>query len=83
MPQERLFLQPMPYAGASARPIEWRTEHALADYEEAVVFMETRIASIAEGKASELVWLVEHPPLYTAGTSTSAEDLSGDRKSVV
>lgn len=77
MPQERLSLPPLPYASAPARPIEWRTKHALADYREAVAFMETRIASIAEGKASELVWLVEHPPLYTAGTSTSAEDLSG------
>ena len=55
--------------------IEWRTSEGLQPYEEAVAFMESRAAAIADGRASELVWLVEHPPLYTAGTSAKPEDL--------
>lgn len=47
----------------------------LVGYEEAVAFMEARAAAIADGTARELVWLVEHPPLYTAGTSANAADL--------
>jgi lipoate-protein ligase B len=47
----------------------------LTGYDEAVAFMETRAAAIADGTAGELVWLVEHPPLYTAGTSADAADL--------
>lgn len=53
----------------------WRVEDALVDYQEAVRFMEERAAAIARGQARELVWLVEHPPLYTAGTSAVAADL--------
>ncbi|WP_245585425.1 lipoyl(octanoyl) transferase LipB [Pleomorphomonas koreensis] len=56
-------------------PAEWRVESGLVDYERAVVFMEERVAAISEGRAAELVWLVEHPPLYTAGTSADARDL--------
>lgn len=56
-------------------PVEWRVEPSLTDYESAVAFMEARAAAIAEGLATELVWLVEHPPLYTAGTSAHDEDL--------
>ncbi|ETX27528.1 lipoyl(octanoyl) transferase LipB [Roseivivax isoporae] len=55
--------------------VEWRTEPGLTDYPQAVAFMEARAEAIARGEASELVWLVEHPPLYTAGTSARAEDL--------
>ena len=55
--------------------IEWRVGEGLQPYEEAVAFMESRAAAIADGRASELVWLVEHPPLYTAGTSAKPEDL--------
>ena len=44
-------------------------------YDEAVAAMEARVAAIAEGRAPEQVWLVEHPPLYTAGTSAKDEDL--------
>lgn len=44
-------------------------------YPEAVAFMESRAAAIADGRAPELVWLVEHPPIYTAGTSAHAQDL--------
>jgi lipoyl(octanoyl) transferase len=56
-------------------PVEWRVEQGLTAYDDAVAFMEDRVASIREGNAPELVWLVEHPPLYTAGTSAQAADL--------
>jgi lipoyl(octanoyl) transferase len=55
--------------------IEWAVSPGLTAYEPAVAFMEARAAAIAEGQASELVWLLEHPPLYTAGVSAKAEDL--------
>jgi len=54
---------------------EWITAPGLTPYEEAVAFMEARAAAIHAGEADELIWLVEHPPLYTAGTSARAEDL--------
>jgi lipoyl(octanoyl) transferase len=54
---------------------EWRIEPGLLDYPTAVAAMEARAAAIRDGTASELVWLVEHPPLYTAGTSAVATDL--------
>ena len=60
---------------ADAPPVEWLVADGLTDYEEALAFMEARVQAIREGTASELVWLVEHPPLYTAGTSARAEDL--------
>lgn len=56
-------------------PVEWRVRPGLLPYPEAVDFMERRVADIAEGKARELVWLVEHPPIYTAGTSAKDSDL--------
>jgi lipoyl(octanoyl) transferase len=56
-------------------PVEWRIEAGLTGYEHALAFMEARAAAIREGTAGELVWLVEHPPLYTAGTSARSEDL--------
>jgi lipoyl(octanoyl) transferase len=55
--------------------IEWRRSDDPVPYEEAVGEMERRIAAIRECRAPELVWLLEHPPLYTAGTSARAEDL--------
>ncbi len=58
----------------SALP-EWRVEPGLLDYAAAVAAMEARAAAIRDGTASELVWLVEHPPLYTAGTSAQPADL--------
>lgn len=58
-----------------APPVEWRVAAGLTGYDEAVAFMEARAAAIADGTANELVWLVEHPPLYTAGTSADAADL--------
>jgi lipoyl(octanoyl) transferase len=60
--------------------VEWITSNGLTDYDEAVTFMEDRAIAIAEGRADEAVWLVEHPPLYTAGTSAKEQDLlSPDR----
>jgi len=55
--------------------IEWHVETGLTSYPDAVAFMENRAAAIAEGRAAEMVWLVEHPPIYTAGTSAKDEDL--------
>lgn len=61
-----------PHAGS--RPARWRISDGLVPYQEAVDIMEKEVADIAEG-GDELVWLVEHPPLYTAGTSADARDL--------
>ncbi|MDE0174577.1 MAG: lipoyl(octanoyl) transferase LipB [Defluviicoccus sp.] len=55
--------------------VEWRVEPGLQPYEDAVRGMEERVAVIRAGSADELAWLVEHPPLYTAGTSARKEDL--------
>jgi lipoyl(octanoyl) transferase len=55
---------------------EWRIEGGLTPYSHAVARMQERIADIRAGTANELVWLVEHPPLYTAGTSARPEELT-------
>jgi lipoyl(octanoyl) transferase len=54
---------------------QWRVDDAPVAYETAVQAMEDRVAAIRAGTAPELVWLLEHPPLYTAGTSARAADL--------
>lgn len=59
----------------AAVPVEWRVSSAPVPYEEAVAWMEARVAAIAAGTAPECVWLLEHPALYTAGTSARAADL--------
>ncbi len=56
--------------------VEWITSEQLVPYEEAIAFMEDRVAKIAVGEAEECIWLLEHPPLYTAGTSAKREDLT-------
>ncbi len=56
-------------------PVEWRIEPGLTPYPQALAFMEARAEAIRAGTTSELVWLVEHPALYTAGTSARVEDL--------
>jgi lipoyl(octanoyl) transferase len=56
--------------------VEWIISDGLTDYRAAEAWMEARAESIAAGTASECIWLVEHPPLYTAGTSAQASDLS-------
>jgi lipoyl(octanoyl) transferase len=59
--------------------VEWRISDSPVDYLEAVAAMESRAAAIAAGEARELVWLLEHPPLYTSGTSGKAQDLLDPR----
>ncbi|MFC5755281.1 lipoyl(octanoyl) transferase LipB [Rhizobium sp. GCM10022189] len=59
---------------AGSRPVRWRISDGLVPYPEAVETMEREVAAISEG-GDELVWLLEHPPLYTAGTSADAKDL--------
>ena len=56
--------------------VEWITTPGLIDYREAEQWMEARVAGIAAGTAPEAIWLLEHPPLYTAGTSARIEDLT-------
>jgi lipoyl(octanoyl) transferase len=55
--------------------IEWRVSDAPVPYEEAIRFMEERAAAIRAGTASECIWLLEHPPLFTAGTSADPAEL--------
>src|SRR5947208_1678155 len=55
--------------------VEWRISDSPVAYPEAVAAMEARAAGIAAGQASELIWLLEHPPLYTSGTSGNNGDL--------
>ncbi len=56
-------------------PVEWQVAEGLVGYERALAVMDARAAAIASGAAPELVWLLEHPPLYTAGTSARPEQL--------
>jgi len=55
--------------------IEWRISEGLTDYATALATMEARAAAVRDGSARELVWLLEHPPLFTAGTSADASEL--------
>ena len=55
--------------------IEWRVSEGLTPYPDALAEMEARAAAVREGSASELVWLLEHPPLFTAGTSADPAEL--------
>ncbi len=59
----------------AARPVAWAVSEGLVPYPAAVAFMEQHIGAILAGEAPEMVWLLEHPPLYTAGTSARSEDL--------
>ncbi|NBR53215.1 MAG: lipoyl(octanoyl) transferase LipB [Rhodobacteraceae bacterium] len=56
--------------------VEWITSDGLTDYDAAVAFMEARAEAISRSEADEAIWLVEHPPLYTAGTSAKLDDLT-------
>src|ERR1700688_4274160 len=64
---------------ADGGAVEWLISDAPVPYLEAVAAMEARVADIAAGRAPELVWLLEHPPLYTSGTSGKARDLLDPR----
>jgi lipoyl(octanoyl) transferase len=61
------------------RAVEWRVDHKLVAYHDALAVMDARSAAIADGTAAEMVWLIEHPPLYTAGTSAKPGDLMLER----
>ena len=63
----------------ASSPVEWRISEGLVPYEAALTAMSARAAAIAEGAAPELVWLLEHPPLYTAGTSAKGEEMIAPR----
>jgi lipoyl(octanoyl) transferase len=63
------------WAAMTADAIEWRATPGLVPYPEALAEMEARAAAIRAGEASELIWLLEHPPLFTAGTSADPAEL--------
>ncbi|KQO80851.1 lipoyl(octanoyl) transferase LipB [Rhizobium sp. Leaf262] len=71
----RTDIQTDMFPSEGSPPIRWRISDAPVPYEEASAEMERQVAAIAAGEADELVWLLEHPPLYTAGTSADASDL--------
>jgi lipoyl(octanoyl) transferase len=75
MVNDRQTLDLKPFAASPSEPVDWLLSDAPVPYPEAVAAMEARAAAIASGEASELVWLLEHPPLYTSGTSGKEADL--------
>jgi lipoyl(octanoyl) transferase len=80
MVNDRQSLDLTTFAGPSGgSAVEWRISDSPVPYPEAVAAMEARAAEIASGRASELVWLLEHPPLYTSGPSGKNEDLLDPR----
>src|SRR5690242_13918551 len=64
---------------AGAAPVDWLAGDSPVAYDRAVAVMEARAAAISDGAAAELVWLLEHPPLYTAGTSARSADVLDER----
>ena len=72
-----------PHRASLLAAVEWRIAPAPVLYADAVAAMETRADAIAQGEAAELVWLLEHPPLYTAGTSAKPTDLLRARFPVI
>src|SRR6202048_599524 len=75
MVNDRQSLDLTPVLGPAGGAVEWLISGAPVPYPEAIAAMEARVADIAAHRASELVWLLEHPPLYTSGTSGKAGDL--------
>ena len=75
LPATRNSLEISFHPAEGSPPVEWRVTDGLTDYASAVAFMDARAAAIREGSENELVWLLEHPPLYTAGTSANDKDL--------
>ncbi|MGC1349751.1 MAG: lipoyl(octanoyl) transferase LipB [Xanthobacteraceae bacterium] len=63
------------FPAAGSPPVEWLVSDRLVDYDDALATMAARTAAIARGEARELVWLIEHPPLYTSGTSARPQEL--------
>ena len=79
MVKDRQSLDLTTFAGRPERAVEWRISEQPVDYPDAIAVMEARAAAIAAEAAPELVWLLEHPPLYTSGTSGKAGDLLDPR----
>jgi len=73
-------LEPPLAAPSGLAPVEWRVSTGQVPYDEALAGMERRIAAIIASDAPELVWLLEHPPLFTSGTGTRADDLAGTNR---
>lgn len=65
----------LPLMSQPDKPVDWIVSDSLIPYERAVAQMEARVEAIHNGTANELVWLLEHPPMYTAGTSANRQDL--------
>ena len=74
-PRARETLVDAPFLSTTGEPAVWAVSEGLIPYPDAVAAMERRVAEIATGNAPEMVWLLEHPPLYTAGTSADPADL--------
>jgi lipoyl(octanoyl) transferase len=79
MVNDRQGLDLTTFADPARGGVEWLISEAPVPYPEAVAAMEARVAAIAANEAPELVWLLEHPPLYTSGTSGKASDLLDPR----
>ncbi|MDB5501956.1 MAG: lipoate-protein ligase [Tardiphaga sp.] len=76
MVNDRQTLDLKPFSRGQTGPaVEWRISDSAIPYPDAVAAMDSRVADVASGNATELVWLLEHPPLYTSGTSGKADDL--------
>jgi lipoyl(octanoyl) transferase len=69
----------MPHSPTLINDVDWHRAAQTVDYPDALAVMAARVEAIAAGKARELIWLVEHPPLYTAGTSADRSELLDDR----
>lgn len=79
MVNDRQNLDLTAFPGADGGTVEWLISDAPVPYPDAVAAMEARVAAIAAGESPELVWLLEHPPLYSSGTSGKASDLLDPR----
>jgi len=75
MVNSRDDLDSSPFTSSATSPVEWLIADAPVPYPDAIATMEARVSAIASGEARELVWLLEHPPLYTSGTSGRESDL--------
>jgi|ERR1700694_1112744 len=79
MVNDRQSLGLTTFASSLGGPVEWLISDAPVPYAAAVAAMEARVASVAANQSPEMVWLLEHPPLYTSGTSGKASDLRDPR----
>jgi lipoyl(octanoyl) transferase len=79
MANARILEQPLA-ATAGLAPVEWRVSDTPVPYPDALAQMAARVEAIVAGKAPELIWLLEHRPLFTSGTGTRADDLMGTER---